>query len=216
MSKVTAIVVSIGTAILLLPAATSYAAQMSPLALLADAEKTYYENIFDYSMVTVQPNQKYDWASYSGKGTITLGDTFISKSGATCRNFHETFIVQGHNGIDQGVGCKRRGKDGWCKLDLNKAKTCSFEDTSRMFGGVGIDTPNINTPTIGAINTPTLGGTGSNTISAPNVNTDINSPVAKKDVTAKNYTDSVTGNAGKAADSAASNGLNWFKDTFLR
>lgn len=196
-------------------ASLSYAGQVSPLASLGDAEKTYYEKVFDYSMETVKPGQHYSWASYSGNGVMTIGNTFISKSGATCRNFDETFTVQGKNGIDKGVGCKRRGQEGWCKLGLEKAQTCSFEDTTRMFGGVMIDTPNIGHSTA-PINVPSA-DVGSSEGAGVSVNPSMpQSTYSSKDVNAKSYSDTVTGNAGKAAGSATANGLSWFTSTFLR
>jgi len=188
----------------------------SPLSYLADPEKDYYIKVFNYSMETVQPDQHYDWKSYSGNGSITVKKAFVSPSGTNCRNFSETFVVQGQKGMDKGVGCKRKGQDGWCKLDPTKeAKTCSFEDTNRFFGGV-----NLSAPTIG---TPSLGGGGS-VGSAPsanvnvnaNVNTSVNTNIDKKDLTAKSYSDAVTGSAGKSAGQAASGFVTWFTQTFLR
>jgi len=190
------------------------AGQVSPLTYLADPEKTYYEKVFNYTMQVIKPGEKYDWASYSGKGSITVDSVFVSKSGAICRNFSESFTVQGQQGIDKGTGCKRGGQDGWCKLDLNKeAKTCSFEDTSRMFGGVNITAPTVNAPNIGVVGAP---GINPNLNVNTNVNTDVNTGVSKKDLTTKNYADTVTGNAGKGAGQAAGGIVSWFSSTFLR
>ena len=230
MKNITAIIVSLFVA-------NAYAAVPSPLASLSDAEKTYYEKVFDYSMDTVQGGGKYEWKSYSGNGAISIADTFVSKSGATCRNFTETFVVQGQNGIDKGVGCKRRGQDGWCKLDLNKAKTCSFEDTSRMFGGVGVDAPNVNVSapniTVGPVNVPTVSGGSSASSSGGGVNSDFKFHSGSSggsgssgsssgggsnnnNGSGKSVADSVTGTAGHAASSATSTGISWFQSVFGR
>ncbi len=99
----------------------------APLKYLSEAERAYYEKVFDYAMDTVKPDGKYSWNSYSGNGTITLSDTYVSKSGATCRNFAEIFTVQGASGDNEGVGCKREAYSGWCKLKLNDALTCAME-----------------------------------------------------------------------------------------
>jgi hypothetical protein len=104
----------------------------SPLTLLADAEKAYYNLVFNYTMETVKADGKYSWASYSGNGTITVSDSYVSKSGATCRNFAEIFTVQGVGGDNEGVGCKRVGSEGWCKLKMNHALTCAMEPKSNM------------------------------------------------------------------------------------
>ena len=201
------------TAILLLfilcPLSGAQAA-VSPLSQLSDPEKTYYTKIFDYTMQTVPVDGTYQWASYDGKGSITLSNPFTSKSGAICRNFTESFVVKGQSGADKGVGCKRNGADGWCKLDASNAMTCAMEDPAFMFGDVNV--PNVTMPNIAPINGP--GGNSGSGISGPNANVNVDTSGAPKNVTSKSYSDSVTGNAGKAAGSAASNGLSWFTSTF--
>jgi hypothetical protein len=192
---------------------SAYANGSSPLAALSDAEKSYYAKVFDYTMDTIKSGEKYDWASYSGKGSINVEKTFVSKSGAVCRPFNEAFNVGGHEGIDKGVGCKRRGKDGWCKLDLGKeAKTCALEDSPRMFGGVNVNLPGANVP---PINMPPGGGLNAPAGQAPNVKPNVDTG-SKKEVTGKSYADTVTGTAGDAAGPAVAHGMSWFSETFLR
>ena len=134
-------------AILLFIASPSLAAEVQPLALLADAEQSYYTQIFDYTMDNIKPDGHFDWASYSGKGSIAPDKSFVSKSGAVCRNFTETYNVQGHAGGDKGIGCKRVGKDGWCKLKEGNALTCALEHPSYLsgLGGTGGVNGGVNT-----------------------------------------------------------------------
>ena len=54
-------------------------------------------------------------------------ELFVSKSKANCRKFTETFTVAGKNGEGYGVGCKREGSEGWCKLKTSNAHTCAME-----------------------------------------------------------------------------------------
>lgn len=105
----------------------AFALDDSPLKLLSDAEKSYYELVFTYVMDTVKADGTYKWESYSGNGTFTVSDSYVSKSGATCRNFAEVFTVQGVGGENEGVGCKRAGREGWCKLRMSDALTCAME-----------------------------------------------------------------------------------------
>lgn len=99
----------------------------STLGELTNPEKEYYEQVFSYAMAAIQPGKHYDWKSYSGGGKITVDKVFTSKSGATCRKFQETFIINNHEGKNEGVGCKREGRDGWCKLKSTDALTCAME-----------------------------------------------------------------------------------------
>lgn len=114
--------------------APTYAAALddSALKLLGDSEKSYYDLVFNYTMDAIKADGKYSWQSYGGHGTISVSDSYVSKSGATCRNFAETFTVQGVVGENEGVGCKRVGYDGWCKLRMSDARTCAMEPNSTV------------------------------------------------------------------------------------
>jgi surface antigen len=99
---------------------------------LSDAERAYYEKVFEYTMEAVKADQSYAWESYGGKGKITAGKPFISKSKATCRKFKESFTIGGRQGTDQGFGCKREGRGGWCRLKPKDALTCVMEPPGSM------------------------------------------------------------------------------------
>jgi hypothetical protein len=94
---------------------------------LSEAEIVYYRQVFDYTMSVTKPGEHYDWQSYSGKGSISPDKPFVSKSGATCRNFLEHYTIGTSNASAEGVACKREGKDGWCRLKQTDALTCVME-----------------------------------------------------------------------------------------
>jgi hypothetical protein len=196
-----------------LPALASGKAVPSSLSQLSDAERSYYDQIFGYTMDNINGGQTYSWASYSGNGTIHVQEVFMSKSGYPCRDYSETFKVQGIDGAYHGTACKRQGKDGWCRLKPGNANTCAMEDPSFMFSMPSMSLPDVN---VGPVGNPLA---GVNTPSVPSINTNVNidKPKGPKmDNAGSDFATSVTGNAGKAAGSAASNGISWFGKTFGR
>ena len=94
---------------------------------LNDTERHYYSLVFNYAMNNVSDDKPYDWQSHSGNGSIRISKAYISKSGYICRNFSESYLVLGTEGVSQGVACKRGGNGGWCRLRLNDALTCAME-----------------------------------------------------------------------------------------
>ncbi len=119
----------------LLPLASVSAGHASTLNQLSSAEQSYHEKIFDYVMDTIDPDKTYDWASFSGKGTIKVGEPFISKSKSACRPFSEDYNIQGSGGKIRGYACKRSGDEGWCRLKPNAMLTCALENPSWSWGG---------------------------------------------------------------------------------
>jgi hypothetical protein len=126
------------------------------LRSLSDSERAYYNLVFDYVMEAVKADGKYEWASYSAKGTMTVSQAYISKSGSTCRNFAEVFTVHGLQGENEGIGCKRRGYQGWCKLGMNDAGTCAME---RSKGSADNLVDNV-TDALGSVGSTVSGGGG--------------------------------------------------------
>ena len=139
----------------------------SPLTGLSAAEQSYHDKIFDYVMDTVNPDNSYDWASYSGKGTIKVGAPFVSKSNSNCREFTEDYTVQGIIGASKGYGCRRSDGDGWCRLKKDAALTCALEQPAYSVGGGSVNVP---TPSVGSPNVQ-IGN-----VSGPNINVNINTP----------------------------------------
>lgn len=148
----------------------------SPFTGLSDAEQSYHDQIFDYVMNTVNPNEKHDWASYGGKGTITVGQVFASKSKANCREYTEDFNVQGTAGKIKGYACRRSNGDGWCRLKENQeVLSCALEGNgfsiSTGTGGAGaggaysVTGPTINAPDVSIGN-----------VSGPTVNVNVDTP----------------------------------------
>lgn len=129
----------------------------SPLGGLTPAEQDYHDKIFDYVMDTVNPDNKQDWASYSGKGTIAVGNVFLSKSKANCREYTEDFIVQGSAGKIKGYACRRSNGDGWCRLKADQeVLSCALENKGFSIGGGG--------------NSGGIGNGGSYNVTGPTVN----------------------------------------------
>ena len=197
--------------ILLIASPSAYAAQASSLSLLSNAERDYYEQIFGYTMDNTAAGENYQWKSYSGQGDIHVDAIFISKSGTPCRPYSETFTVQNIDGAYHGTACKRQGADGWCRLKPGNANTCAMEDHNFMFAMPTMQTPNVH---IGSVGNPFA---DTSLPSAPGVNAPrVDMPHAKTDTSGSDFASTVTGNAGKAAGTAASNGLSWFAKTFGR
>ncbi len=191
----------------------AHAAQSSSLSLLSDAERDYYDQIFGYAMDNTTAGENYHWASYSGQGDIHVDAVFVSKSGVPCRPYSETFTVQNVGGSYHGTACKRQGADGWCRLKPTNANTCAMEDRNFMFSMPSLSTPDVH---VGSVANP-LAGASTPSITGPNVNTPhVDAPKGHSDGTGSDFATSVTGNAGKAAGSAAANGLSWFAKTFGR
>jgi len=188
--------------------------QPSSLSLLSNAERSYYDQIFGYTMDNTPAGDRRQWTSYGGNGSIHVDEIFLSKSGSPCRNYSEIFKVQNVDGAYHGTACKRQGKDGWCRLKPGNANTCAMEDPGFMFSMPTMSSgPDIS---IGAVGNPLQ---GINAPSAPTFATDFktDTPQGKKsDGAGADYATTVTGNAGKAAGAAASNGISWFAKTFGR
>jgi|GEM_PF-2056575 len=192
------------------------------LAGLSDAEQSYHEQVFSYAMDNTLPGKTYEWKTYSGNGNFLIGEPFISKSGSNCREYTETYELQGEKAQLKGVGCKRSGKSGWCSLKPENALTCALEKRHYMAGrryvtpspggGGGGGAP-------GAPNAdPSFSGGG---ISAPNVNTNVNmnAPQAPKqgqggDPTAKGVAYDVTNTLGNAGAQGTGMALGWWDALF--
>jgi len=183
-------------ALSILPLFFSSGAFASPLNGLSEAEQSYHDKVFDYTMDTVNPDNKYDWASYSGNGSIKVGKPFISKSSANCREFTEDYTVQGTEGKSKGYGCKRAGGNGWCRLKSDEALTCALEQPAYRFGGGSVDMPSVNMPN---------GGIGA--IGSPNVNVDVNINTPNVD-TSNIHAPHLSGGGGNSGGGGGNNNQN--------
>lgn len=114
------------------PVATQQVGKASFNAL-TKAEQDFYHKSFDYAMETLKDNATYEWRTATAYGTITAGRHFISNSKATCRKFSETYAFASGSGTMQGVGCKRQGHEGWCKLKESDMLSCAFEPPETIF-----------------------------------------------------------------------------------
>ena len=195
---------------LLLP---TVAVAQTQVVSLSSAEKSYYALAFSYAMETQPTGKSYDWKTYSSGGTIAPEDAFISRSGSTCRQFTESYNVQGVEGTHEGVGCKRKGAEGWCRLGMKQALTCAMEKRNSFdidIPVVALKAPDINLN----LGTAGVGKTGSATPSTPHVNPNIEGNTPSQVPTAEGVADAVTGAAGSVAGPATSGTLKWFQSTF--
>jgi hypothetical protein len=189
---------------------SALAATKLPLSQLSDAERSYYDMVFDYTMEVTKSNQYYEWQGFNGNGRITPGDNFVSKSGYSCRPYSQSFTIAGQRGTDTGIACKRAGRDGWCRLKEGNALTCAMEDR----GLFDVGAPSM--PGMPSINAPSLGGGGVDPdihISRPGLPSNLDAPDVEKP-TATGYADTVTGAAGEAAGGVARNAGGWFNSLF--
>lgn len=174
---------------------------------LSAAEREYYRQSFDYTMEHIEAGKHYEWASHSGKGIITPGSSFVSKSKSTCREFSERFTVGGAEEMREGIACRREGREGWCRLRKDQALTCAMESY-----GVRAGAPNVNVG-VPSINVPS-GGSGNTSVSGPDVDApDIDAPSGEQP-TGSEIADTVTGTAGKAGTTASKGIADWFFGTF--
>ncbi|MFO0390216.1 MAG: hypothetical protein ACK502_10950 [Alphaproteobacteria bacterium] len=134
---------------------------------LSDAEKIYYLQSFDYAMGMMPDGQPHTWESYNGKGTIAPRQLYASKSKANCRQFSENFTIGGYSGTQEGIACKRQGKDGWCRIKTGNPETCALEEKGIAvnFGSLNLGTIDIGSINIGgvdvSIGSHSTGGIGS-------------------------------------------------------
>jgi hypothetical protein len=105
----------------------------NPFAHLNDAEREYYDKSFDYALETLKDDGVYEWRTATANGVIRAGKRFISKSKSTCRSFSESYTLGKYSGGMKGFGCKREGKDGWCKLRESSMLSCAFEPPQTVF-----------------------------------------------------------------------------------
>lgn len=193
-------------------------------AALSEAEQSYHEQVFSYAMDNTLAGRFYDWKTYSGRGRLTVEAPFISKSGANCRNYTETFEIQGVKGEIKGVGCKRAGKAGWCNLKPSNALTCALEKPHYLAGRRHVTF----SPNPAAADAGGGGGGGSGvdvnvggSVNAPNVNTNVNvkSPNMPKpgkagEPSAQGVAYDVTNTLGNAGVAGTATALSWWDALF--
>ena len=91
-------------------------------------ELHYLERNFDYAMDNLPAGKHYDWKTASVTGRIAASEPFESKAKATCRAYTEVYVTSKRQGLTKGYGCKRQGKDGWCRLDAQDVQSCALEE----------------------------------------------------------------------------------------
>lgn len=115
----------------------------SPADLLAGNQREYYQRVFKYVMEHYKDEKPYEWKSGAEKGSILVSKQYTSKSKSLCRNFSESFVVNGEAGKYEGVSCKRDDNKGWCRLTYNGARTCALEAPQTITDKVIEDTESV-------------------------------------------------------------------------
>lgn len=100
----------------------------TPSDELEGKQRDYYLRVFNYTMDNSKDNKAYHWETGAAKGDIRVSKEYISKSKSLCRNFTETFKIDGQVGKSEGAACKRDGNNGWCRLKHEDAHTCALEE----------------------------------------------------------------------------------------
>ena len=91
-------------------------------------ELQYLERTFDYAMDNLPASKHYDWQTSSVTGRIAASEPFESQAKSICRAYTEVYVTSKRQGLTKGYGCKRQGKDGWCRLDAQDVQSCALED----------------------------------------------------------------------------------------
>lgn len=182
----------------------------SSTTYLLPAEQEYYRQSFDYTMNHIEAGKPYEWASYSGSGTIVPGALFVSKSKSSCREFSEAFTVGGVADKREGIACRREGREGWCRLRKDQAQTCAMEARGGAMGvpGANVGVPSINIP---AGNGGSSSASGHYNTSAPGVDAPNYNGEQPKGT---DIADAVTGAAGEAGTQGSKGIADWFFGTF--
>ncbi len=115
--------------LLLLPVHVFAASKnLTPNSGLTGKQQLYYINVFNYVMDNIKVGESFHWDAGTGKGDIKVGEEYVSKSKAICRDFTETFEINNEAGKSQGAACKRDNNNGWCRLKNEDAHTCLLEE----------------------------------------------------------------------------------------
>ncbi len=94
-------------------------------ALMNDAERAYYSQVFFWAMTNLPTGQGQAWTNGNTNGSFTPTKTFTNNSGSTCRNFSETLKVRSIQQSLTGIACVKA--DGsWCKLKPNATAACNL------------------------------------------------------------------------------------------
>ncbi len=111
----------------------------TPYSQLSGKQREYYAKVFNYVMDNVKEDQAFNWDAKTGKGTITAGKEYISKSKSLCRDFTETYEIGEKKGEIKASACKRDGNNGWCRITDENPHTCALEEPKGFIDSVTQD-----------------------------------------------------------------------------
>lgn len=100
---------------------------------MGEAERDYYGKSFSYALFILEDDKTYEWRTAESEGKIRVGKKFKGKSGVQCRSFSELFTIHRQPGQNTGFGCKRGGREGWCKLKEGDLLSCALEPPNGFF-----------------------------------------------------------------------------------
>lgn len=104
------------------------------LARMDEAERDYYDKLFDYVMDNRADGQTYDWKSYRAYGRLTPASKETHEN-TVCRPFHEIIGLKDESeAAFNGIACKRVGSDGWCRLPKGELRSCALEKPRSFLG----------------------------------------------------------------------------------
>lgn len=90
-------------------------------------EIDYLEQSFYYAMDTLKEGEYLDWSAAAVNGRITVGKPYESGKKALCRPYVEVARTYDAQKVDNGIACKRVGKEGWCRVHGENPQSCALE-----------------------------------------------------------------------------------------
>ncbi len=90
-----------------------------------EQERANYSRAFFWALSSVPNNTAQNWDADNINGTLTPTDTFLNKSGTTCRHFRERLKVHAIEQQLTGTACAQAGGQ-WCKLKPNATPACGL------------------------------------------------------------------------------------------
>lgn len=105
------------------------------MKLMNDNERSYYSQIFYWTMNNAAAGKTIKWENINTFGSITPQAIFLNKRGYACRNFNEVLKVQDIRQTFKGIACQRGG-GAWCKLGPNATPACGLGQVPSFWGNI--------------------------------------------------------------------------------
>lgn len=95
------------------------------MAAMTPEERSYYSQIFYWTMNKGAPGKPVEWSNMNTYGTLTPDVVFINGRGHGCRKFTEVLKVHEVEQTLHGTACQKPG-GAWCKLPPNATPACDL------------------------------------------------------------------------------------------